>query len=198
MRIIGLTGHPTSRTGKDTVAEYLERYHGFQRVSFADAMRCMVYALAYEYGLSLPPDREEEIDGLDTTERALLQEVGAALRRCDPSMVIKLADRKLGKDTVISDIRTEEEAAWIRWRGGEIWHIYRSNTPEVRDNPIEAGINNPGELSLVNDGTFAELYDEIDEILEAEDEEIYGLSDETKARMEYATPKDYVGEEVQG
>lgn len=41
-----------------------------------------------------------------------------------------------------------------------------------------------------------QIIDEYDYLLDDTEDELDGLSDETRALMEFATPKDYVGEEV--
>lgn len=188
MRIIALTGK--ARSGKDTVAEYLERYHGFTRYAFADPMRAMVHALE-EYGVTFPADRERSAIG-DVSERQMLQDIGALGRTWGPCFWITLADRWLSQQTknvVISDIRTEQEATWVRMKGGEIWHITRPDAPEVRQDVTEQGIENPGELVLNNDGTFDDLYDQVDDALD-EDALYFGMDPETYARWENAHQDD--------
>lgn len=190
MRIIALTG--PARSGKDTVAEYLERYYGFQTYAFADPMRAMVHALE-DYGVRFPADREQSAVG-DVSERQMLQDIGALGRTWGPCFWITLADKWLQTqttDVVISDVRMEEEANWIRMKGGEIWHITRPDAPEVRQDVTEQGIENRGELVLNNDGSFDDLYDQVDDALD-EDALYMGMDAETMARWEFAHADDGV------
>jgi hypothetical protein len=60
---------------------------------------------------------------------------------------------------VISDVRFENEAQWIRSKGGELWHIVRPGFDGgVREHPSENGIEIlQGEKILVNDRGIDDL-----------------------------------------
>ncbi|WP_406226949.1 deoxynucleotide monophosphate kinase [Pseudomonas siliginis] len=64
----------------------------------------------------------------------------------------------INKDiTIIKDIRFENEADYIRNLGGEIWHIVRSNTEQVKQHSSEAGIKfHAGDILIENNGTLEE------------------------------------------
>jgi len=63
-----------------------------------------------------------------------------------------------GKEIVIiKDIRFENEAEYIRDRGGDIWHIVRDNTEKVKNHSSEAGIKFiTGDILIENNGTIEE------------------------------------------
>lgn len=59
--------------------------------------------------------------------------------------------------TIIKDIRFENEAEYIRNLGGEIWHIVRSDTEQVKKHSSEAGIKfHIGDILIENNGTLEE------------------------------------------
>jgi hypothetical protein len=59
--------------------------------------------------------------------------------------------------TIIKDIRFENEAEYIRNLGGEIWHIARNNTEQVKKHSSEAGIKvQAGDILIENNGTLEE------------------------------------------
>jgi hypothetical protein len=59
---------------------------------------------------------------------------------------------------VIKDIRFENEAAFLRKRGGVIWHIVRDSKIEVNSHSSEAGIVvQPADITIGNNGTLYEL-----------------------------------------
>jgi hypothetical protein len=59
--------------------------------------------------------------------------------------------------TIIKDIRFENEAEYIRNLGGEIWHIVRDNTEQVKKHSSEAGIKvQTGDILIENNGTLEE------------------------------------------
>lgn len=58
---------------------------------------------------------------------------------------------------IIKDIRFENEAAYIRKLGGEIWHIVRDNAEAVNAHSSEFGIKaKPGDITIKNNGTLAD------------------------------------------
>jgi hypothetical protein len=61
---------------------------------------------------------------------------------------------------IIKDIRYENEAAFIRKQGGEIWHLLRDNALKVNAHSSELGINiKSGDIVINNNGTLAQLSD---------------------------------------
>lgn len=65
---------------------------------------------------------------------------------------------------IIKDIRFENEAAYIRALGGEIWHIVRSDAELVKSHPSEAGIQvAPADVVIYNNGTLADYKTSIEQ-----------------------------------
>jgi len=77
---------------------------------------------------------------------------------------------------VISDVRLENEAAWIRNQGGEIWHIWRivgrsTLTETTRSHSSEKGIAVAyGDRIIHNDSTIEVLHELIHTIITNEEE----------------------------
>jgi hypothetical protein len=165
-RLVGL--HGRARSGKDTVAQLLADKHDFARLTFASPIKD---ALLLMFGLRREDfegaAKEATIDWLDVSPRHLMQTLGTEWGRkhVADDVLIRHAARRLAhiqryaRRVVISDVRFENEAQWIRSHGGEIWHIKRRETAgAVRSHTSEAGIDfRPEDSILVNDGTLAEL-----------------------------------------
>jgi hypothetical protein len=115
--IVGMVGK--ARSGKDTFAGVLVREGGFVKVALADEIKRDV---ARFVGLGL-----EQIEARKDHFRATLQEHGSRMRReHGEDYWIKRAtltiDRALaaGKSVVVTDVRYENEAAWVRGLGGVV------------------------------------------------------------------------------
>lgn len=105
--LIGVSGK--QRAGKDTVADYLVRYHGFKKVSLADPLK----KLAVEYfGLSYKDVYETKPEKV----RKVLQYLGKVGREVDKDFWIKKALSRYhpSEDWVISDVRFKNEAQHIK------------------------------------------------------------------------------------
>lgn len=161
--IIGCCGK--ARNGKDTVADYLVRHHGFTKVSFAAAVK--------EFAIKHFDLTREECYG-DKTEKSrwVLQAIGNGCREefGDNIWIQKLADELASLErVVISDVRYMNEARFIGLAFGKIIRISRPDAPA-----IECGADHPSEMemesiapnfSLHNDGSLHQLYTRVDGIL---------------------------------
>lgn len=138
MQLIGLTGR--AGCGKDTVARILCETQGFVQIALADPLRDGLKAM---FGLSDDQIsrrdlKETRIDWLGKSPRELMQTLGTEWGREQVSADIwlRVARRRIEKikasppclhinGIVISDIRFENEADWLRAQGGCVWHIHR-------------------------------------------------------------------------
>lgn len=166
--LIGLTG--PARSGKDTVAGFLEGF-GFYRVAFADPIRAGLAAMldVPRWQLFTGGMKERPISPhwpAHITPRTLMQTLGTEWGRdtIDPDFWLRIAADKwfaCGKSMVISDVRFESEAAWVRSQGGQVWHITRPNRPEiggVEGHRSEAGVAVvDGDVLLENTGSVDAL-----------------------------------------
>lgn len=173
--LVGFAGR--ARTGKDTAALYLERNYEFQRYGLADPIKLGARAM---FGLTTeherPENKEEIIPWLGVSPRQLWQWIGTDFGRnmvCD-NVWLLIAERALlnayglrFRGLVISDVRFENEASWIRSQGGAIIHLERADAPKVNAHVSESGVQvNDRDYVIHNDGSITMLGHAIDAIIE--------------------------------
>lgn len=176
--LIGLTG--PARTGKSTTAHHLMLEHGFQAYAFADPMRDALMAL-----FQLEPEdfegaaKEEPIGWLGRSPRQLMQLLGTEWGRhmISANLWVDLAEQHLDAIAnaswatppfVISDVRFENEADFIRKRGGVIVHLQRFDAPRVNAHASETDVSlHKHDLVLVNDGDLSSLFSQIKGLLDS-------------------------------
>lgn len=167
MRLIGITGR--AGAGKNTVAAMVP---GAVVIQLADPLYAMIAAMT---GLpeSLLRDRaakEKAIPGLGKSPRQLLQTLGTEWGRdiVDREIWLRLCQRRVdqlaeaGWETVIvADVRFDNEAAWVRQAGGEVWEVVRTLDAigqRVRHHSSEAGVaDDLIDRRIRNDGSLDDL-----------------------------------------
>jgi hypothetical protein len=143
--IIGICGFQSS--GKDTIANYLIEHHGFQKLSFAGALKDVVSTMFgwprdKLEGLT-PEDREwrnevdlwwaQTLEIPQLTPRYILQHFGTDLFRkhFHQDIWVKIVENKIkqltnnGINIVITDCRFENEIKLITKYGGNIIKVIR-------------------------------------------------------------------------
>jgi len=174
--LIGLTG--PAFAGKDSVAEHLRLHRGFRVESLANPIREGLKAM---FVLSdwhfQPAHKETVIDWIGKSPRQLMQSLGTEWGRdlVARDIWLKRLELRLGnlrrlKDSrvVISDIRMVNEAAMINHLGGQLWRIVRPGqrtTPHADHTTEQEQHRLVPDLTIVNDGTLADLYQQVDEAL---------------------------------
>lgn len=171
--VIGIAGK--ARTGKDTAADFIVAERGGYRYSLADPIRAMIRAgfninAADEYWRR---HKEEPIAALGGVSlRQLMQTLGTDWGRemIGRDVWLVLATSRLiqqGSGMVIPDVRFDDEAEWIRGRGGVVLHLRRRNAQEVSEHISEAGVTvKPGEFVINNDGSMVDLQNSISDFLD--------------------------------
>ena len=175
MILLGLSGY--ARTGKDTVANILVNEHGFERVSYADALKDVAYRIDPMIETSfwvsddghLPLSKLIDLVGWEQAKddfsevRRLLQNLGVTLREViDENVWVNLAFRKInyGDDDryVIPDVRFPNEMGAIRYVGGKVIRIERPGYGPVNGHVSETALDNAKfDYTLSNDGTVTKL-----------------------------------------
>lgn len=175
MKLIGLTGRAGS--GKDTVAQFLCETQGFVQIALADPLRAGLKAMLHLTDAELCDRalKERPLDWLGRSPRALLQTLGTEWGRHQvaPDLWLRVAARRIAAiraskpclhiaGVVVSDIRFDNEAEWLRAQGGELWQIVRPGAGldgATATHPSEHGVL--GDLRLFNDGTLDELFEHL-------------------------------------
>jgi hypothetical protein len=172
--ILGLTGPAGS--GKDSVARHLVNARGFTQLAFADPLRAMVAAGFGVTARDLERDRKERaLDWLGVSPRYLLQTLGTewGRQKINPDVWLLVLKRRLDllfddgvRHFVVSDVRFENEARFLRGFGGRLWHLRRPGTAPVHAHVSEAGVHlDPYDRVLVNDGSIDLLEQRADDLL---------------------------------
>ena len=172
--LIGLTGR--ARSGKTTAAEYLAGTFMLEHYAFADPLRDGLMAIFNLDPSDFEGDRKEQpLAWLPHSPRQLMQSMGTEWARntVHPDVWVKLAEQNLDYIAtalgavigfVISDIRFENEADFVRRRGGTVIHISRQNAEPVNAHVSEAGVKaSDSDVYLRNDGSVEEFLRSLDE-----------------------------------
>jgi len=172
--LIGIAGR--ARSGKDTVANFIVAAIGGYRYSFADPIRAMLAPLGVDMSDPYWQARKEEpIPALGVSPRRMMQTLGTEWGRqlINPDLWLIMAHQRLlqnGPGMVISDVRFDNEAAWIRKHGGRIIHVIRPDTKAVEAHASEDGIEmQDTDARLFNSGTLEELQLSVRELLRVYD-----------------------------
>ena len=179
MTLLGLTGY--AQVGKDTVADILVTQHGFTKAALADPLRSLLYK-TNPWIIPRTPDSSVEFKqfptgrwrladvvdavGWDAAKqlpevRKLLQDLGLACRDIfGPEVWIDALLREHGEEErlVVSDIRFDNEVAFIRRYKGAVVQITRPGYGPVNDHISDQGVGlEATDWFLTNDGTIEEL-----------------------------------------
>lgn len=178
MKLIGI--HGKAGSGKDTIGEYLTAHHSFLKFSFAAPLKAMIDTAFGPIDWDDRVTKEQPLPLLGKSPRQLAQTLGTEWgRNCiHPDVWVILAECQV-KDIetaswpqdadvqgiVYTDLRFENEATWIRNRGGEVWHL-RRDTAGVIDHPSENGIAfRENDRVILNRGTISELYAAVERLM---------------------------------
>ena len=176
--LIGLAG--LARSGKTTAAMHLASTHNFQTYAFADPLREGLMTLFNLTTRDFDDEHKEQpVDWVGHSARELMQSLGTEWGRnqIHPDVWVWLAEQNLEllgqiNDTtsgfVISDLRFENEATFVREKGGLVIHLLRADAPNVNPHISESGISiHDNDLVLHNDASIEDMTGQLDEIFTA-------------------------------
>ena len=141
-KLIGITGK--AGCGKDTVANML-RQRGYETYAFAKPLKAALAAIGFPEPESRL-DKEAKYPEKDYSYRRLMQVFGTDFVRkvLGEQFWVELAEKNvdLAVPTVITDVRFENEADFIRKNGGVVWHVIRESTLTgvAAQHPSEKGV----------------------------------------------------------
>jgi Deoxynucleotide monophosphate kinase len=182
LRVVGITGK--ARAGKDSVASWFEKRVFAARESFAYPMKIALADMlgtTYDEMWGDAVDKEAVLPGLGVSRRQLAQTIGTEWGReeigkitGDKDWWIKLAAARMARAFdevdeplfVISDVRFENEAAFVR-KHGVLFHVRRDGAD---GNVGLAGHKSEGGIEvldvdrvIINDGDSLDaLYETLD------------------------------------
>lgn len=157
-------------SGKDTIADYMVEKYGYKKVSFAMGLKNVATGLYFMKG----------------KDRKLLQDLGTALRSVRKSVFIDYTLSKVEENTVISDLRFEDEYRRLTEEG---FFIIKVEAPtmerleriskrdgividdeylKILSSPIECYLDDENKFFaniIKNDGSIEDLYKKIDSIM---------------------------------
>lgn len=153
-KLIGLVGN--AGVGKDTAAEALFRA-GYERIAFADPIKNLAFQ---HFGWNRLKDERG---------RKLLQDIGMAGREYDPETWIRHLrwsnPIRYGKPAVITDVRFENEAQWIRRQGGKLIRIVRPDIPVLQHVSETEQKSIACHYEVINSGTVQDLHTLVEELI---------------------------------
>jgi hypothetical protein len=173
-QIVGITG--LKRSGKDTCAEYLVNRYAFDRHSFAQPLKDMLSVLMNcvdcndRYYSEM--HKEESIPGINASYRKLAQTLGTewGRRMIDDNIWVNMLDANTEyvEKIVVSDVRFDNEAKWVKDNGGIIIKVTRPVLKSSKDNhPSEQGIDDSYvDHNIINDGTIEALHVKLDALFD--------------------------------
>src|SRR5215831_2314257 len=177
--ILGLSGAKGS--GKDTVAAYLVKEHGFERKAFADPLKKSVAALFDIPFSEVDKLKNDELNIVrlwtafgachDMTFRTFLQRYGTESHRdvfgdsfwLDYTLPVQ--GFYPGREIVVTDVRFRNEANRVTTLGGYLIHISRESALDNQDPHRSEQFEFDTDYVIENDGSLDELYAKIDDIL---------------------------------
>lgn len=177
--LIGITGK--AGVGKDTAASRLVRQHGYEQYAFASPIKRMLGVLGFpEHLFTDHVTKEAIIQDLGCSYRKLAQTLGTEWgRTIHPEFWLIQAKRAYGRACreehaagfVISDVRFENEAEWIRSEGGTVIHIYGRETTvdgTAAQHVSEGGVmfHPSQDIVISNAGAIGDLFKLIDVTLQ--------------------------------
>lgn len=174
-KLIGLAG--PARSGKDTVAKLLKTAVGnVESLAFADPIRNMLGAgFGFDERHFNGPLKEVQIDWIGKSYRQMAQTLGTEWGREQVNQnlwVLHAWERAKkfhaeGKHVVVTDVRFNNEADFLREHGATVWHVVRPNVQAVQAHVSEAGILwSTEDFTIVNNSTVEDLLDNVLEAFE--------------------------------
>lgn len=174
--------HGKARTGKDTIAAHLVNHHGYIRNGLADPLKRAAQQMFMLTDAQRDSDELKEIviPYWGMSPRQMFQKLGTEGGRNVFGDEIWLKRWTYHYDTykahtnyVVSDVRFNNEAEYVRSLGGIIIHVTRASAPSLLagDTVKHASEGTlpvqPHDFVIANDGTKKDLIEKIDQVVAA-------------------------------
>lgn len=176
-KLVGITGF--AGTGKDTIANYLKECYTdqFRSIAFADPIRTAMKAIfGWDDSYFAHPKKNEIDPRYGISPRKAMQTLGTEWGRnlINTDLWLMIAGEKAkeyltwGYDVLITDVRFENEANWVRTNGGVIWHVLRDGVQGAgteSKHASESGIVFvSGDIRIDNNYALEDLYERLDDL----------------------------------
>lgn len=162
--IIGI--HGKARSGKDTSAALLRAMVGGYQYSFASPLYAMI-AAGLGIDINDPYWKEHKESPIPAyggkSLRQIVQTLGTQWGRnmiCEDIWVQRAMQvlSARGPGMIVSDVRYENEAAFVRRMGGVVIHLRRKDIPRINPHDSENGIQiEPSDFIVDNNGSIDDL-----------------------------------------
>lgn len=172
MILVGLIGYKQS--GKDTCADYLVEKYGFHKYAFAEPVKqvCKIMFQLDSQQLQDATQKEENDSRWDMTPRQMMQQVGTDMVRhyWGENFWVRCMEMRVGKEkkdrVVVSDVRFQNEADWIKQNHGILVRIVDSTQSIHMDpHPSEVEQLSIQEDLLLSNKKDASFFQEIESTL---------------------------------
>lgn len=177
IKLIGIAG--AAGSGKSTVGTYLEDVWGYRGYALADPIKFGLHEMLGLSDYQLWGDEKElALASYGKSPRQLMQSLGDWGRDVRSDLWLTLAGKMLSRmdeyetmghrGVVITDIRYEIEAAFVRDRGGVIIHLDRAAAAPVHEHSSEYGVRGSHytDICITNNGTLDELYCKLSDVMD--------------------------------
>lgn len=174
--LIGLAG--PAGVGKDTAADYIEQLYGLKKYALAGPIKDALASMGFAREIYDADDMKDVIiPHIGVSYRKMAQTLGTEWGRAqNPEFWLRLAEMSYSylparvPGMVVSDIRFENEAAWVREHGLLI-HIggasRRAIAADGKGHASEAGLARlPGDVVVYNVAERVQLYQQLMGVLE--------------------------------
>jgi len=167
--LIGLVGKAGS--GKDTVANYLVNNYRFNSIAYADPIKeklCkMLHIPVWEYDNMKRSKWSSEKCQYLINGRDILVGVGMMMREHDEQQFVRYVDKLINEyiDTVVTDVRFDNEIEHINKRGGIVIKIVRDDLDKGSNSITEQLADRDFEYKINNNSSLEDLYDNIESLL---------------------------------
>jgi len=186
MKLIGIVAKKQS--GKTTIADYLCENYNYIKISFADALKQVLYDIFGFNCDQLYGNKKEETDEFwKITPRNAMQIIGTELFRNDlakyfpdikQDIWVKIVERKImgmineDINIVIDDIRFQNELDLIKKLNGKIIYINKQTHQVDGHESEQISIAYVPDYTINNDKDIQNLYNQIDQIMNFNDSKI--------------------------
>lgn len=169
--ILALVGQ--KGVGKDTVANYLVDKHGFTKLAFADPIKnaCEILFGVERVCFEDTNLKEVSVEHWNKSPRQMMQYFGADIVRTHmgEDFWVKHMQRRLhaleGRNTVVTDVRFVNEAAFLRNLGAVLVRVERVGVESSDQHVTEVQQYVINTDKLVTNTVFDELYKQLDALV---------------------------------